>query len=87
MAAQIVTVPDVVEEIGATAVSLSTAYKTVISCGGVGPTLDDVTMDGMAHGFNVPLRPFAPPPRPAMIILHEGPGIIYAFVWPGSMTA
>jgi molybdenum cofactor synthesis domain-containing protein len=46
-------IPDDVEVIGKEAVEFSDAYDFVFTSGGVGPTHDDVTMEGIAKGFQV----------------------------------
>jgi molybdenum cofactor synthesis domain-containing protein len=46
-------IPDDVEVIGKEAVEFSGAYDFVFTSGGVGPTHDDITMEGIAKGFNV----------------------------------
>ncbi len=48
-------IPDDRSRIGGTARALSAEYQIVISSGGVGPTHDDITFEGIAEGFNVPL--------------------------------
>lgn len=47
---------DDVEEIARTFRELCGKYEYVISAGGVGPTHDDVTLDGVARAFGVPLE-------------------------------
>lgn len=47
---------DDIEEIARTFRELSQRYDYVISAGGVGPTHDDVTLDGVARAFDVPLE-------------------------------
>jgi molybdenum cofactor synthesis domain-containing protein len=47
---------DDVDEIARTFEELSRKYEYVISAGGVGPTHDDVTLDGVARAFGVPLE-------------------------------
>ncbi len=44
-------IPDDVEVIAAEAAAFSTAYDIVITSGGVGPTHDDVTIEGIAKGL------------------------------------
>jgi molybdenum cofactor synthesis domain-containing protein len=46
-------IPDDVEIIGRETAAFSAAYDYVFTSGGVGPTHDDVTMEGIAAGFNV----------------------------------
>jgi molybdenum cofactor synthesis domain-containing protein len=50
-------IPDNVEVIGKEAVEFSAAHDFVFTSGGVGPTHDDVTMEGIANGFNVKVIP------------------------------
>ncbi len=53
---RILTVPDVVEVIASEVRTMSRAYDFVFTSGGVGPTHDDLTMEGIARGFEVPLE-------------------------------
>lgn len=48
-------IPDELDLIGKEARDFSTAYDFVLTTGGVGPTHDDVTMEGIAQGFSVNL--------------------------------
>jgi molybdenum cofactor synthesis domain-containing protein len=48
---RIVTIPDEVELIAATVAEFHPAYDLVFTSGGVGPTHDDVTMEGVARGL------------------------------------
>ncbi|MCP6769938.1 molybdopterin-binding protein, partial [Klebsiella pneumoniae] len=48
-------IPDNVEVIGREAVAFSSSYDFVFTSGGVGPTHDDITMEGIAKGFAVRL--------------------------------
>ncbi len=48
-------ISDDVETIGREVVEFSNKYDYVFTSGGVGPTHDDVTMAGIANGFNVAL--------------------------------
>jgi FAD synthetase len=50
---QVVFVPDDVAAIASEVASLSSCCAAVITSGGVGPTLDDVTMEGIAAAFGV----------------------------------
>jgi molybdenum cofactor synthesis domain-containing protein len=52
---QISVIPDEIEIIGKEAAEFSGRYDYVFTSGGVGPTHDDVTMAGIANGFNVKL--------------------------------
>ena len=48
---KISTIPDVIELIGREVAEFSKRFDLVFTTGGVGPTHDDVTIDGIAHGF------------------------------------
>lgn len=48
---RIVVVPDVIDVIARDVRLLSDAYDFVFTSGGVGPTHDDLTLDGVARGF------------------------------------
>lgn len=48
-------IPDDIEIIGKEVAEFSGKYDYVFTSGGVGPTHDDVTMEGIAKGFNVKL--------------------------------
>jgi molybdenum cofactor synthesis domain-containing protein len=48
-------IPDNIEVIGKEVVEFSRKYDYVFTSGGVGPTHDDVTMEGIAKGFGVKL--------------------------------
>jgi FAD synthetase len=52
---RIFVIPDEIDIIGETALEFSNNYDYVFTSGGVGPTHDDVTMAGIAHGFCVKL--------------------------------
>ena len=54
---QIRVVPDKIEVIAAAVRDLSVHSQYVISCGGVGPTHDDVTLAAYALAFEVPMNP------------------------------
>ncbi len=48
-------IPDDIETIGREALSFSENFDYVFTSGGVGPTHDDITAAGIAHGFGVRL--------------------------------
>ncbi len=50
---RILTIPDTIDTIAIETLMLSKAYDFVFSSGGIGPTHDDVTMDGIAKAFNL----------------------------------
>ena len=50
---KISTIPDVIEIIGQEVAEYSGRYDLVFTSGGVGPTHDDVTIEGVAHGFGL----------------------------------
>jgi molybdenum cofactor synthesis domain-containing protein len=50
---KISTIQDQIELIGREVAAFSQRYDFVFTSGGVGPTHDDVTIDGIAHGFGV----------------------------------
>ncbi len=50
---KISTIPDVIELIGREVAEFSKRFDFVFTSGGVGPTHDDVTIDGIAHGFGL----------------------------------
>lgn len=52
---QVVAIPDDVHVIAAEVSAASSSHDIVITCGGVGPTLDDVTMAGVARALGVPV--------------------------------
>ncbi len=52
-------VPDTLEEIGRAVLAASQAFDLVLTTGGVGPTHDDVTLAGIAHGLGLVLEPRA----------------------------
>jgi molybdenum cofactor synthesis domain-containing protein len=52
---RVVYVPDLVDDIAETVAECARRYTHVFTSGGVGPTHDDVTMEGVARGFGVPV--------------------------------
>jgi molybdenum cofactor synthesis domain-containing protein len=50
---KIATIQDIVELIGDEVRKFSKSFDFVFTSGGVGPTHDDVTIDGIAHGFGL----------------------------------
>ena len=53
---RITTVPDVIETIASEVKAMSRSYDFVITSGGVGPTHDDLTIDGIAAAFERPIE-------------------------------
>jgi molybdenum cofactor synthesis domain-containing protein len=52
---KISTIQDEIILIGQEVASFSERFDFVVTTGGVGPTHDDVTIEGIAHGFSVPV--------------------------------
>ena len=50
---KISTIQDIIELIGEEVAKFSQSFDFVFTSGGVGPTHDDVTIDGIAHGFGL----------------------------------
>lgn len=55
MQVQVVVVSDEIASISSEVRAASDAYEIVITAGGVGPTLDDVTLAGIAGALGKPL--------------------------------
>jgi molybdenum cofactor synthesis domain-containing protein len=53
--AEVRVVPDVVERIAASVGDLRAAYDYLFTTGGIGPTHDDITVDGVAAALGVPV--------------------------------
>jgi len=52
---RVVVIPDEIEQIAADVAEFSRRFDVVFTSGGVGPTHDDITMDGVAAAFGRPL--------------------------------
>jgi len=52
---RIVVIPDEIERIAAEVAEFSAGFDVVFTSGGVGPTHDDVTIEGVARAFGVPV--------------------------------
>jgi molybdenum cofactor synthesis domain-containing protein len=64
---RIVVIPDEIEQIAAEVGEFSRGFDLVFTSGGVGPTHDDVTIEGVARAFGVPVVR-----DPAMVAALEG---------------
>ena len=53
---RIVTIPDIIEVIAEHVKTMSQPYDFVFTSGGIGPTHDDLTVDGVAAAFGRPLE-------------------------------
>jgi len=49
---KVVVIPDIIDEIAQEVLVLSRKFTYVFTCGGVGPTHDDVTFEAIAKAFN-----------------------------------
>lgn len=64
---RIVVVPDEVDDIARHAAALSREHDVLITCGGIGPTHDDVTLESIARAFDVELEE-----HPELVALLRG---------------
>ena len=64
---RMITIPDVIEVIASDVKAMSESYDFVFTSGGIGPTHDDLTIDGVAAAFGRPGRalPVDRGPHPA----------------------
>ena len=69
--ARVVMIPDELDVIADEVKKLSQAHDWLFTSGGVGPTHDDVTIEGVAKAFGV--RVVAAPEMESMIRAHYGP--------------
>jgi len=53
---RIVTIPDEIDRVAETVADFASLFEWVITSGGIGPTHDDVTIQGIAAGFDVPVE-------------------------------
>jgi len=53
---RIVTIPDAIDVIAEHVKAMSQGYDYVLTSGGIGPTHDDLTVDGVAAAFGLPLE-------------------------------
>jgi len=52
---RMITIPDVIEVIASDVKAMSESYDFVFTSGGIGPTHDDLTIDGVAAAFDLPV--------------------------------
>jgi molybdenum cofactor synthesis domain-containing protein len=67
---RMVVIPDVLDDIAATVREFSARFDHVFTSGGVGPTHDDLTMEGVARAFG--MRAVRHPQLEALLRLHYG---------------
>lgn len=81
---RIVTIPDSVETIAENVKAMSQAYDYLFTSGGIGPTHDDLTIDGVAAAFGRPVehsdsiasritRATGSPPNPSQLKMAQVP--------------
>jgi molybdenum cofactor synthesis domain-containing protein len=67
---RVVTIPDTLDAIAAEVRAAAQAFDLVVTSGGVGPTHDDLTFDGVARAFDRPVAAL-----PALVALLERYGL------------
>jgi molybdenum cofactor synthesis domain-containing protein len=53
---RVLTIPDEIELIAKEVRAMSESFDWVFTSGGIGPTHDDLTMEGVSHAFGIPLE-------------------------------
>ena len=53
---RVLTIPDEIELIAKEVRAMSECFDWVFTSGGIGPTHDDLTMEGVSHAFGIPLE-------------------------------